>query len=322
MALTLLGSLQMKRNMDSILSWSKNSVVSGKSCSRSVWSTTPVTAMTPKVALVTGSNKGIGLAIVRALCGQFEGDVYLTARDRARGEEAVKKLNSEGLKPNFLQLDITDVSSISRAAAFFRDTYSGLDVLINNAAIAFKEEDSTPYGVKAQVTLQTNFFGTRDMLTHFMPLIKPGGRVVNVSSLWGSVTMNKCSAELQQQFRREDITEEELVELMRGFIQSAQTGQTLEHGWPQLMHGVYGVSKTGMTTLSMIVARRTSKERPHDNILVNACCPGWVHTDLNDHTGPKTPDEGAVTPAYLALLPPGAKEPHGCLVSDKQVQPW
>ena len=37
------------------------------------------------VAVVTGSNKGIGLGIVRALCKKYQGDVYLTARDEARG---------------------------------------------------------------------------------------------------------------------------------------------------------------------------------------------------------------------------------------------
>ena len=42
---------------------------------------------------VTGSNRGIGFAIVRGLCEQFDGDVYLTARDESRGLAAVKKLN-------------------------------------------------------------------------------------------------------------------------------------------------------------------------------------------------------------------------------------
>ena len=37
------------------------------------------------VAVVTGANKGIGLGIVRALCKQYKGDVFLTARDEARG---------------------------------------------------------------------------------------------------------------------------------------------------------------------------------------------------------------------------------------------
>lgn len=93
---------------------------------------------TPKVALVTGSNKGIGLAVVRSLCKQFTGDVYLTSRDVGRGTAAVENLKTEGLKPLFHQLDITDPESVRVARDFFLEKYGGVDVLINNAAIAFK----------------------------------------------------------------------------------------------------------------------------------------------------------------------------------------
>uniref|UniRef100_A0A8C6UR74 carbonyl reductase (NADPH) n=1 Tax=Neogobius melanostomus TaxID=47308 RepID=A0A8C6UR74_9GOBI len=267
-------------------------------------------AMSAKVAVVTGSNKGIGLAIVRALCKQFEGDVFLTARDLARGEEAVKILTSEGLKPKFQQLDINDVSSITSAAAFFRETYGGVDILVNNAGIAFKHADTTAFSIQAEVTLKTNFFATRDALTHFMPLIKSGGRVVNVSSFVGSRALNLCSEEFQQRFRSEDITEDELVGLMERFVEKTKTGEHKKDGWPEM---TYGVSKTGLTTLSMILARRLSKERPHDNILLNACCPGWVRTDMAGDKAPKSPDEGAVTPVYLALLPRELQSPMGAL---------
>ena len=67
------------------------------------------------VAVVTGSNKGIGLAIVRGLCRQFEGDVFLTSRDEGRGREAVvAALEREGLSPKYHQLDITDEASVRR----------------------------------------------------------------------------------------------------------------------------------------------------------------------------------------------------------------
>ncbi|XP_038556367.1 carbonyl reductase [NADPH] 1-like [Micropterus salmoides] len=275
--------------------------------------------MSARVALVTGSNKGIGLAIVRALCKQFQGDVYLTARDVGRGQEAVASLASEGLTALFHQLDISDLNSITTAAAYFKDKYGGVDVLVNNAAIAFKVADTAPFAVQAEVTLKTNFFATRDMLTHFLPIIKAGGRVVNVSSFVSSRALNQCSAALQERFRSEDITEEELVGLMQRFVDEAKKGEHKQGGWPET---AYGISKTGLTTLSMILARRLSKERPHDGILLNACCPGWVRTDMAGPKAPKSPDEGAVTPVYLALLPPGATEPHGKFVSDKEVQPW
>ncbi|XP_042289168.1 carbonyl reductase [NADPH] 1-like isoform X2 [Thunnus maccoyii] len=275
--------------------------------------------MSTKVAVVTGSNKGIGLAIVRALCKQFQGDVYLTARDVGRGQEAVKSLDSEGLKAMFHQLDINDLNSIITAAAFFKDKYGGVDVLVNNAGIAFKVADTTPFAVQAEVTLKTNFFATRDMLTHFLPIVKAGGRVVNVSSFVGSRTLNNCSPALQQRFRSKDITEEELVGLMQRFVDQTKKDEHKQGGWPET---AYGVSKTGLTALSMILARRLSEKRPNDQILLNACCPGWVRTDMAGPKATKSPDEGAITPVYLALLPPGATEPHGKFVSDKEVQPW
>ncbi|XP_042357892.1 carbonyl reductase [NADPH] 1 [Plectropomus leopardus] len=275
--------------------------------------------MSTKVAIVTGSNKGIGLAIVRALCKSYQGDVYLTSRDVGRGEAAVKNLGEEGLKPLFHQLDINDVNSITAAAAFFKQKYGGVDVLVNNAGIAFKHADTTPFATQAEVTLKTNFFATGDMLTHFLPLIKAGGRVVNVSSFVGSRTLNQCSPALQQRFRSEDITEEELEGLMQRFVDQTKKDEHKKGGWPET---AYGVSKCGLTTLSMIHARRLSKERPNDGILLNACCPGWVRTDMAGDKAPKSPDEGAITPVYLALLPPGATGPHGKFVSDKEVQPW
>ncbi|XP_016537316.1 carbonyl reductase [NADPH] 1-like [Poecilia formosa] len=179
--------------------------------------------------------------------------------------------------------------------------------------------DTTPVAVQAEVTLRTNFFASRDVLTHFLPLIKPGGRVVNVSSFVGPHTLNKCSLELQQRFRSDDITEDELVGLMQRFVDKAKKGEHKQDGWPEMP---YGVSKLGLTTLSMILARRLSKDRPNDGILLNACCPGWVRTDMAGERAAKSPDEGAVTLAYLALLPPETMEPHGKFVSDKKVQPW
>lgn len=275
--------------------------------------------MSTRVAVVTGSNKGIGLAIVRALCQQFQGDVYVTARDSGRGQEAVESLASEGHKPMFHQLDINDLDSITTAATYFKDKYGGVDILVNNAGIAFKAADTAPFDVQAEVTLKTNFFATRDMLTHFMPLIKPGGRVVNVSSFVGSRALNQCSPALQERLRSEDLTEDELVGLMQRFVELTKKDEHKAGGYPET---AYGMSKTGLTALSMILARRLSKERPGDQILLNACCPGWVRTDMAGSKAPKSPDEGAVTPVYLSLLPPGATQPHGKFVSDKEVQPW
>ncbi|EGW00851.1 Carbonyl reductase [NADPH] 1 [Cricetulus griseus] len=93
-----------------------------------------------RVALVTGANKDIGFAITRELCRKFSGDVVLTARDEDRGKEAVQQLQEEGLSPRFHQLDIDDLQSIRALRDFLLQEYGGLDVLINNAYIAFKSK--------------------------------------------------------------------------------------------------------------------------------------------------------------------------------------
>ncbi|XP_001512599.2 carbonyl reductase [NADPH] 1 [Ornithorhynchus anatinus] len=272
-----------------------------------------------RVALVTGGNRGIGLAIVRALGRRFSGTVILTARDPGQGQAVVQVLKEEGLSPLFHQLDITDPQSVRTLRDYLLDTFGGLDVLVNNAGIAFKVNDQTPFGIQAEVTMKTNFFGTKDVCSVLLPLIKPQGRVVNVSSSVSVRALGKCSPELQRAFRSDTITEEELEGLMRKFVEDAKNGVHEQRGWPNT---AYGVTKIGVTVLSRIHARRLAEERRGDKILLNACCPGWVRTDMAGPKATKSPEEGAETPTYLALLPADATEPHGQFVSEKTVQPW
>ncbi|XP_057621197.1 carbonyl reductase [NADPH] 1-like [Chionomys nivalis] len=272
-----------------------------------------------RVALVTGGNKGIGLAITRDLCRKFLGDVVLTARDEARGKAAVQQLQAEGLSPRFHQLDIDDLQSIRALREFLLKEYGGLDLLVNNAGIAFKNADPTPFHIQAEVTLKTNFFGTQDVCTELLPLMKPRGRVVNVSSMLSLMALKNCSPELQQKFRSDTITEEELVGLMNKFVEDTKKGVHEKEGWP---NSAYGVSKIGVTVLSRIHARKLSEQRKGDKILLNACCPGWVRTDMTGPNATKSPEEGAETPVYLALLPPDAEGPHGQFVQEKKVEQW
>ncbi|KAK1344349.1 hypothetical protein QTO34_014916 [Cnephaeus nilssonii] len=272
-----------------------------------------------RVALVTGSNKGIGFAIARDLCRQFSGDVVLTARDPARGRAAVQQLQAEGLSPRFHQLDIDDLQSIRALRDFLRQEYGGLDVLVNNAGIAFKVNDPTPFHIQAEVTMKTNFFGTRNVCTELLPLVKPQGRVVNVSSMVSLRALKNCSPELQQKFRSDTISEEELVGLMNKFVEDTRNGVHQKEGWPNT---AYGVTKIGVTVLSRIHARNLSAHRSGDKILLNACCPGWVRTDMAGPKATKSPEEGAETPVFLALLPSDAEGPHGQFVMEKRVEQW
>ena len=76
--------------------------------------------MSTRVAIVTGGNKGIGLGVVRALCKKYDGDVFLTSRDQARGLAAVKELEKEGLGPKYHVLDIGNEETILKLRDFMK----------------------------------------------------------------------------------------------------------------------------------------------------------------------------------------------------------
>jgi NAD(P)-dependent dehydrogenase (short-subunit alcohol dehydrogenase family) len=269
-----------------------------------------------KVAVVSGANKGIGFAVVRGLCKQFDGHVYITAIDENLGKTAVESLEKEGLHPKFHQLDVTDVKSVERLAVFLKQNYGGLDLLVNNAGIAFKNDAKEPFSERAEVTLRTNYWGILNVSIALFPLLRSHARVVNVSSSESAMTMKKCSEELQKQLRACDGVDQ-LNSYMTKFVTDVKAGDHTSKGWPST---AYGVSKIGVTLLSVIQQRDLDKDTSRQDIVVNACCPGFVKTDMTSFMGTKTIEEGADTPLYVALLPPNATSPRGQFVSDRTVQ--
>jgi len=271
-----------------------------------------------KVAVVTGSNKGIGFAIVRALCKKFDGDVYLTSRDVARGQEAVEALKKEGLNPCFHQLDILDHNSTVKLRDFIQEKYGGLDCLVNNVGIAFKAAATEPFAEQAKVTNDTNFFATLDACQVLFPILRPHARVCNVSSGGSQASLRKCSEAKQARFTDPTIKMEELKSLINQFIESAQDGSHTDKGFS---NSAYGMSKVGVTVMS-IIQQRELDEQGKEDVVVNACCPGYVATDMSSHKGPLTIDQGAATPVYCALLPPNISSPRGKFLREEKVADW
>ncbi|HEY9600049.1 MAG TPA: SDR family oxidoreductase [Allocoleopsis sp.] len=146
---------------------------------------------TEKTALVTGANKGIGLEIVRQLArAGFR--VFLTARSRQRGEETVHKLQEDGLNVEFLQLDVTDETSIEQLAKELAARIDRLDVLVNNAGILLDAANASVLEVEPDVimqTLQTNTLGPLRLIQKLVPLLakSDAGKVINVSSGGGQL---------------------------------------------------------------------------------------------------------------------------------------
>ena len=91
---------------------------------------------------MTGANQGLGLALVRGLCRTLaaEGIVYLTARDRGRGERAIAGLRAEGLSLRLEVLDVSSGASVRALAQTIAERHAGVDIVISNAAARISPE--------------------------------------------------------------------------------------------------------------------------------------------------------------------------------------
>ncbi|WP_406639737.1 SDR family oxidoreductase [Amycolatopsis sp. WGS_07] len=144
-----------------------------------------------KTALVTGANKGIGLAIARGL-GSIGFTVAVGARDEANREKAVEELRAEGIDAFGVALDVTSEDSVAAAAK----ALDRLDVLVNNAGISgpFDDGAQDPTTLDLDVVrtvLDTNVFGVVRVTNAMLPLLRKAEspRIVNMSSNMGSLKL-------------------------------------------------------------------------------------------------------------------------------------
>jgi NAD(P)-dependent dehydrogenase (short-subunit alcohol dehydrogenase family) len=239
-----------------------------------------------KIALVTGANKGIGLAVVGQLADQGY-TVLLGARDAARGQEAVASLKRQDKAVRFQQIDITDAASVSRAAADIERDFGRLDVLVNNAGVKLEWHPAPPSQCTIDMvrqTYETNVFGTMSVILAMLPLLRrsAAGRIVNVSSGLGSIAL-------------------------------ARTAGTPFNLKPMLS---YSTSKSAVNAMTVQFANEL-RDTP---IKVNAADPGYTSTDMTCHDGARTPEMAARPILRLATLP--ADGPSGGFFDESGVVPW
>jgi NAD(P)-dependent dehydrogenase (short-subunit alcohol dehydrogenase family) len=156
-----------------------------------------MTAGITRVALVTGSNRGLGLAIVRGLAQQGL-HVVLTARSEQAAEAAAAPLIAEGLPVSAHQLDVTDVASVSRAVNDVTFEHGRLDVLVNNAAVAIDRglDASSLDQERVKATFETNVFGAWRCISSVVPAMKEQGygRILNLTTHMAGLSTMKSSS--------------------------------------------------------------------------------------------------------------------------------
>jgi NAD(P)-dependent dehydrogenase (short-subunit alcohol dehydrogenase family) len=146
-----------------------------------------------KVAVITGANRGLGFATARLLGGAGV-RMIVGARSGPKGEEAVARLQREGVDAEPLIIDVGSVASVHEAAARVEQRHGRVDILINNAGIlpeATAENADLPLDLDLfRESFETNVFGAVSVTKAFLPLLRKSasGRIVNISSTMGSLT--------------------------------------------------------------------------------------------------------------------------------------
>lgn len=226
------------------------------------------------VALVTGANQGLGLQIAKELV-EHGYTVLVGSRNLGNGETAAKSI---GANAHAIQLDVTDSASIAAAAERVRSEFGRLDVLVNNAAISNAQKPGTSLeemqkSSRASVAsldeirtvFETNVYGVLAVCQAMLPLLReaPAGRIVNVSSGVGSLTLNS------------------------------------DPNWPYRagFGVVYAASKTALNAMTLSLAI----ELENSPIKVYAASPGFTATALNNFAGTDTVEQGARNLVRAAL---------------------
>ena len=245
--------------------------------------------------IVTGGYTGIGKEIARGLMEGVKGShVVITSRSRSRCEEAKKELEEQAngqASCSCYELDLADLASVKRfstkVSADLKRRKSQLDILVHNAGIWTSEEG--PSGLE-DLTFLTNHLGPFYLTKLLLPLMRPGSRIVNVSSrahFMGSLSFQKDGS---------------LVQVQRSWSNKASLGFV-----------TYARSKLCNVLFTAELQRRL-KDR---GIVSVATSPGPVNTSLFRslpsplqfllkplaHRLFRTPAEGAASSVYAALSP-------------------
>lgn len=214
-------------------------------------------------ALVTGANRGIGLEVCRQLL-QHNWRVIACVRDQQAGAAAIQQLraNSAADAQQLIlrRVDVTSMTDIRSLARWLHEVDFSLQALINNAGV-FMESAAAGNADPLQVEATT-------MLQTF-----------NTNTLGPLRMIQGLAANLATGGR--------IVNVSSGMGQLSDMGENFL---------AYRVSKTALNTVTVVMAKRLAER----DIAVNACCPGWVRTDMGGAAAERSVEQGAAGIVWLA----------------------
>lgn len=240
------------------------------------------------IALITGANRGLGLATAHQLA-EAGVHVIIGARDPAQGEDTCRALQQTGLSAEAVRLDVTSLHDIAAAAAQIRSRHGRLDILVNNAGVLPESTAGAANPLDLGLfrkTFETNVFGVVAVTEAFLPLLMEAdaATIVNVSSTMGSLADQSDPA-------------------------SPYYGTVVP---------AYQTSKAAVNSITVALAKRLAGT----TVRVNAVCPGFAQTELTpmNRQAPLTAAEGAATVVEAAAIDPSG--PTGTFIDREGAVAW
>lgn len=141
-----------------------------------------------KVALVTGSSKGIGKDIANIFAQNGYAVIICYNKSKANAENLYDEIINKNGNAIIAKVDVTNIEDIKNMLAYAISCFGHIDVVINNAGIAHKalliDEDMA----EIDSIIDTNLKGTINVTKFVLPymLKNGGGKIINISSIWGS----------------------------------------------------------------------------------------------------------------------------------------
>jgi 3-oxoacyl-[acyl-carrier protein] reductase len=143
--------------------------------------------MQGKIAVVTGASKGIGAAIAERFGAEGASVAVHYANDRAGAERVVAAIERAGSKAVAVQGDLSKPDEVTNVIESAANTFGGIDVLVNNAGVyefrALPQVDTAHFHKMFDLNVLGLLLATREAVKR----MKPGGSIINISSLAGEI---------------------------------------------------------------------------------------------------------------------------------------
>ncbi|MGB3635780.1 MAG: SDR family oxidoreductase [Rubrobacteraceae bacterium] len=180
-----------------------------------------------KVAIVTGASSGIGEAAARALA--FRGAaVVLASRNEESLESLAEEISASGGRVLAVKTDVSDRESVERLIGRVVEEFGAPDILVNNAGVGLSGQVAELRAEDLRYVMEVNLIGPLNCIQAALPHMKPGGQIINVSSVVGKRALPKVGGYCASKFALNALSDALRVEVAkRGItVTSVQPGTT------------------------------------------------------------------------------------------------